>query len=375
MVFKAVVLLLVLFYRFSLSLAFMVPNTSLNLKPSQLYSSFYNDFENFESGDNDDLDDEDEDEDEDEEDDDYEDGLSVSLDDGSVADFRSRMGSLFGDSNVISAGENVDEFIRKVTKADAKDNDWARPLSSDSKLKGGIVLLGNPSKFCADFGSSVPSPALLSKFGLTLPPPADLGPDRRADLLPVVCILDRHPLRGSIGVLLNRRTGYLLGDLEQQQQGVPPPPPKLGAFMIQPLWFGGTSSGGNEESSMSGLDMLHLCPGVNGAKKLTDDGLYWGGDPTHAQEAMNNPNLDRIFTGFDFKFFVQSTRWLPLQLEKEIRDGTWVCAEVSKEVLFKPRDRMGTRRAKPLWTEIMELMGGEYRAIRDQLYDDDASFP
>eukprot|EP00957_Ditylum_brightwellii_P136174 10385486-Ditylum_brightwellii.AAC.1 len=33
---------------------------------------------------------------------------------------------------------------------------------------------------------SQPSPALLAKFGLTLPPPADLGPDRRADLLPVL---------------------------------------------------------------------------------------------------------------------------------------------------------------------------------------------
>jgi len=40
-------------------------------------------------------------------------------------------------------------------------------------------------------------------------------------------------------------------------------------------------------------------------------------------------------------------------------------------VLFKSRDRMGTRRAKPLWTEIMELLGGKYKDIRDQLYDDE----
>jgi len=58
------------------------------------------------------------------------------------------------------------------------------------------------------------------------------------------------------------------------------------------------------------------------------------------------------------------------QLEKEIRDGSWFAASVSKEVLFKSRDRLGAKRAKPLWSEIMELLGGEYKDIRDKLYDD-----
>jgi putative AlgH/UPF0301 family transcriptional regulator len=60
-----------------------------------------------------------------------------------------------------------------------------------------------------------------------------------------------------------------------------------------------------------------------------------------------------------------------LQLENEVRDGTWFVASVSKEILFKSRDRMGTRRAKPLWTEIMGLMGEKYKNIRDQLYENE----
>jgi putative AlgH/UPF0301 family transcriptional regulator len=86
---------------------------------------------------------------------------------------------------------------------------------------------------------------------------------------------------------------------------------------------------------------------------------------------MKDPSLDRPMSGFDFKFYVQTTRWLPLQLENEVRDETWFVASVSKEILFKSRDRMGTRRAKPLWTEIMELMGGKYKGIRDRLYNDE----
>ena len=43
---------------------------------------------------------------------------------------------------------------------------------------------------------------------------------------------------------------------------------------------------------------------------------------------------------------------------------------IPKEVLFKSRDRLGVKRAKPLWTEVMELLGGKYKDIRDQLYGD-----
>ena len=394
-----------------------------------VHSNYFDDFAGFNLGDDDDEDEDDEEEEDDDDDEDIDD-----IDDAAVADFRSRMGNLFGPSDVFdddededddydddddddddledmddreglpsTGGESVDDLIRRATQSSsssssgaasslAKPTDWAKESNT---IEPGVLLVANPSKFCTDFGPKVSSPSasLLSKFGLTIPPPADLGPDRRADLLPVLCVIGKHPIRGAQAVLLNRRTGYLLGDLEQQQQqqqqDVPPgqqesekdspPPPRLGAFMIQPLWFGGTSAGGSDDgggvSNESGLDMLHQCADVPGAKQLTQDGLYWGGDPELAQDALNNPALDRIYTGFDFKFFVQGTRWLPLQLEKEVRDGTWFVANVSKEVLFKPRDRMGTRRAKPLWTEIMELMGGEYKDIRDQLYADDAPFP
>jgi len=376
-----------------------VPLKSTTSSNIVLSMSFYDDFENFDNPKDDDDDDDDEDDE------------VADVDDAAVANFRSRMGSLFGEedsssspSESSSEESGVDELIRRANEASGKANkeekDWAKAvnfenLTTTKKLEGGMVLIANPEKFCSDFGGNnknkKPSTSLLSKFGLTLPPPADLDPDRRADLLPVLCILDRHPLKGSQAVLLNRRTGYLLGDLEQQQQQQndgdtssedqqqqgPPPPPQLSAFMIQPLWFGGTASGSNgiageSSTAASGLDMIHQCALVDGAKQLTEDGLYWGGDPVQAQDAMSEPREDgKLYTGFDFKFFVQSTRWLPTALEREIKDGTWFCANVSKEVLFKPRDRMGTRRAKPLWTEIMELMGGTYLETKNKFYEEE----
>ncbi len=396
-----------------------------------LLSSFYSDFEEFE---NEQDDEEEEDDEEDDEDDEF-----IDLDEKAFANFKAKMG---GGSSVAESNFNidddgdeeedddddeyendimdtnigsksfstVDDLINFATSSSSETGssstsstqptEWATPIETSTEssidfaqiLKGGTILLANPAKFTNDIydiddktkSTKLPSSALLAKFGLTIPPPAEIGPDRRADLLPVLIILERHPLRGSQALLLNRRTGYLIGDLEQNQLDSDDddigggggssfvPPPQLGAFMIQPLWFGGTSSGPEQNSSSKGLEMLHLCSIVDDAVQLTDDGLYWGGDPIQAQELMNDSRLDRVLTGFDFKFFVQTTRWLPLQLEKEIRDGTWIMANVSKEVLFKSRDRLGVKRAKPLWTEVMELMGGKYKDIRDQLYGDES---
>lgn len=292
-----------------------------------------------------DFDNDNEDEDDDD-DDDY-----IDLDDSAVAKFKAMMGipeesklgeeeededdeypEIMEDSDLQNLS-SVDELISFATtksevRTEAPTTDWAKPvdMSDISKsLTSGVCLVANPAKFCEDLATSgPPSLALLSKFGLTLPPPPELGPDRRADLLPVLILLDRHPLRGCHALLLNRRTGYLIGDLENQQfdsndgtkssTSPAPTPPNLGAFMIQPLWFGGTSSSrGDQSSSVNGLDMIHLCPLVKGARQITEDGLFHGGDPVQAQEAMGDPSLERIMTGFDFKFFVQSTRWLPMQ--------------------------------------------------------------
>jgi hypothetical protein len=334
-----------------------------------LASSFYGDFEKF------DGEDEEGEEEDDSDDDDDDDDDEPLLDGASLAAFRSRMDFLFDDDadSASSSPSEVDELISyaRSRQQGSKDEDaaWAHVATS---ISDGVVLIANPAKFCADMGQFTPSPSLLSKFGLTMPPPSELGPDRRADLLPVL-ILVETPTQGKNGaaggesrgssssgsskrirgVLLNRRTGYLLGDLEQPgsnfdssddggstgPSSAAAPKPLLEKFCIQPLWFGGI------DSVSSGLDMLHQCPSVIGCRRITDDGLFWGGDPSQAQTAMEEVT-DRVLTGFDFKFFVQSTVWPPGDLEKQIESETWFLASVSKDVLFKPRDRMGTRRAK-----------------------------
>lgn len=58
----------------------------------------------------------------------------------------------------------------------------------------------------------------------------------------------------------------------------------------------------------------------------------------------------------------------PGELKKEINDLVWFPASVSREVLLKNRGREGLKMAKPLWTEIMELMGGTFKDIQEGFY-------
>merc|ERR1712238_257911 len=168
-----------------------------------------------------------------------------------------------------------------------------------------------------------------------------------------------------MAALMNRRTGNLMGDLppsifemetgDDSGNGNDFSPHPLSAFMIQPLWWAGSSPGSgstkdeeiptNRGGGLRNIDMVHACPYVNNSVPLAkSDGLYWGGNPIQAQEAMKDSRLEKPLSGFDFKFFIQTTRWLPDSLEQEIKDGTWYLATVSKEVLFRSRDRLGVKR-------------------------------
>jgi hypothetical protein len=53
--------------------------------------------------------------------------------------------------------------------------------------------------------------------------------------------------------------------------------------------------------------MLHQCPAVAKSTQICKDGLWWGGDPSQAALALEDERNDCVHTGFDLKFFVQST--------------------------------------------------------------------
>ena len=232
---------------------------------------------------------------------------------------------------------------------DEGDPEWARVAE---KPRTGVVLIGRKDWFFADKPSGQVKSA-LKRVGLAADAAQRIPEDRLAGLVPVVLILDgaQPKSEGFSGVLLGRRSGYMMGDLKELYTT---------GFMLQPLWVGGPTVedafsskiertvGAPEHGATTGIVAVHpYAPEtVPGSIQLTDDGLYAGGDwrtaSTLVEKGMANP--------FRFRLFAQATRWPPGELEKEIREGAWLCADVSTDLLLKDRDRG----ARPLALDVLE---------------------
>lgn len=162
----------------------------------------------------------------------------------------------------------------------------------------------------------------------------------------VVSLIDYLPEEGATGIVMNKRTDYMLSDLLDGIQ----PGTDLRVFCGGPL----------------GLDRIYFVHSlgsdiVPGAREYSP-GLYVGGD----FDAV----LDYINCGFDtegaIRFFIGYSNWTPGQLEREIREGTWAQAPgpLSEDELLRGE-------ADSYWHRAVRTLGSTYRPW--QLLPHDAS--
>ena len=80
----------------------------------------------------------------------------------------------------------------------------------------------------------------------------------------------------------------------------------------------------------------------------------------------SNLSSSLVFCRFLSVFVFQFTRWGPGELEAEVERGLWRPAVASKMALLRVRDRKGPDVAKPMWTDLSEMAGGDYlEAMKD----------
>ncbi|CAM9549238.1 unnamed protein product [Ectocarpus sp. 12 AP-2014] len=253
---------------------------------------------------------------------------------------RPRMGTEFEDEN---AKEKLKAMLnRQFGIGDtSRPDEWCKPTDV---LQTGTVLLADPKAF-----TTRSHPKMLDKFGLAQPLPGSdqIPPDRAADLLPVVLLVGIDAGR-TIGLMLNRRTGVLMGDLGED----------FTSFMIQPLWLGGTQG-------ENGITFIHTYPEVEGAQAISvEEGLYFSGNMESASKVVT----DGPGSGFNFRFFAQITVWKAGELEAEVDRGLWRPVVASKMALLRVRDRKGPDVAKPMWADLSQMAGGEYLAAMEEFY-------
>jgi len=220
-----------------------------------------------------------------------------------------------------------------------------------SSLAPGQVLVANPERFCSRNPFSRPVKD-LGRFGLQGPIDDDrLSPDMKAQMLPVLFLTEHSSSGSTRALLMERRTGALMGDVSMEDYG---------CVAISPLWLGGTEK-------QNSLYVVHDASDVDGATQIAD-GLYLGGW-SDARPRVADSSLAEG----RFKFFLGVTEWAAGQLEEEVKAGAWLILDVAPQMVIK--DRVAEWRPgqlKPVWTEFMDCLTGEAdaRRILAQIYPD-----
>jgi len=262
-----------------------------------------------------------------------------------VESFRAQMmrQMLGGDSSVESSA--VDGLLGRGAGSD--QGEQPPSVVQASTLAAGQVLVANPERFCSRNPFSRPVRD-LSRFGLSGPIDDDqLSPDMKAQMLPVLLLIE-HSSGGSRALLMERRTGALMGDVSMEDYG---------CVAISPLWLGGTAK-------QNSLYVVHNVDDIEGASAVSE-GLYLGGWSQARPKVADSSLADSRF-----KFFLGATEWGAGQLEDEVKAGAWLPLECDPAVVIKDRV-MGWRpgKPKPVWTELMNCLDSpEAQRIVGQVY-------
>uniref|UniRef100_A0A7S3E292 Transcriptional regulator n=1 Tax=Chloropicon laureae TaxID=464258 RepID=A0A7S3E292_9CHLO len=203
----------------------------------------------------------------------------------------------------------------------------------------------------------------------------------------VIFIIDYSPQKGAVGLILNRPTQFTLKGISFD---ITSPPDDEEEDEGQAGQAASTASGEDDPASASGEAAVAI------PEFLRDNRVYFGGDVRSASSTLIGlhpfdetiiPGAQKVMDGVycngkwfelteencpavaldapKYKFFAQYAGWAPGQLERELEtNSVWIAAACSPEIVLKQVIQL----PKPLWREVMELLGGEYALMSKQQY-------
>lgn len=174
--------------------------------------------------------------------------------------------------------------------------------------------------------------ALLPKAGRLLIAEPFLSDPNFARSVILIC---EHGSGGTVGFTLNKPTEHSLGDLL----------PELYSPLVT-VFHGGPVQ-------VDTLHMLHRTPLLFGGNEVVD-GVYWGGSYEALKEAVTTDSFQSI----DLRLFVGYSGWEPGQLQQELKDGSWIVAEVPGELLFDTE-------TKELWRSAIDSLGRDFAYLKN----------
>jgi putative transcriptional regulator len=146
-----------------------------------------------------------------------------------------------------------------------------------------------------------------------------------------IVFLTEHGPDGSVGFILNRvlelRVNTAVEELE--------------------CWEENLSIGGPVSSDT--LHYLHSLGDAVPGSRLVVPGIWWGGDLDVIRSLINAGNVNRD----QLRFFLGYSGWSKGQLQKELKDNSWVIANVPNDVVMKSRG--------DVWKDVLRSLDNKYK--------------
>jgi putative transcriptional regulator len=145
-----------------------------------------------------------------------------------------------------------------------------------------------------------------------------------------VILLAEHNEEGTFGVIINKPIEARLKDILKGFSGYNLPVYLGGPVKTDSIFYIHT-----REDVAEGLPIMQ--------------GLYWGGDLNAIKEMLKK----KIMSPSEIRFFVGYSGWSPNQLDRELREKSWVLSQTTvKEVI--------NDQPESLWSNYLKNMGQDY---------------
>ena len=147
-----------------------------------------------------------------------------------------------------------------------------------------------------------------------------------------IVLIVKDDSEATLGFIINKKTHYLLSDLNERSKGVD-----------IPIYDGGPV----------GMDTIHFIHKKNNlikkSKKITND-LYWGTDFKSVTQLLKKNKINKK----DVKFFLGFSGWGQNQLHDELNENSWLISSN-----FISNDILNTSRS--FWKNMINNFGEYYK--------------
>jgi len=145
-----------------------------------------------------------------------------------------------------------------------------------------------------------------------------------------VVLLAEHNAEGSFGIIINKPIETRISEVLKDFPDVD-----------MPLYLGGPVK-------TDSLFFIHTKEDIANSLKIID-GLYWGGDIEVITEMISMGLINEN----EIRFFIGYSGWNPNQLDREIKEKSWVLSHTSAEEIIN-------KQPKKLWPGYLRSMGSDY---------------